>query len=58
MLDQGRQACPTKCEGCGIICIPDLDLINVMIYMVDEREDGKGMHGHGERIPLSSSLLG
>ena len=37
-------------NGCGIICIPDL--INVMIYMVDEREDGKGIHGHGERIAL------
>ena len=33
-------------SGCGIICIPDL--INAMIYMVDEREDGKGIHGHGE----------
>ena len=31
-------------SGCGFICIPDL--INVMIYMVDER------------ITLSSSLLG
>ncbi|KAL5488712.1 hypothetical protein EMCRGX_G017693 [Ephydatia muelleri] len=39
-------------SGFGIICIPDF--INVMIYIVDERKDGKGIHGHGERIALSS----
>ena len=42
-------------SGCGNFSIPDL--INVMIYMVDERKDGKGMHEHGERITLSSSFL-
>ena len=42
--------------GCGIVCIPDL--INVMIYMVDERKYGKGIHGNGERVTLSSSLFG
>ena len=42
-------------SGCGNISIPDL--INGMIYMVDERKDGKGIHEHGERITLSSSLL-
>ena len=47
----GQLAC-----GCGIICIPDLT--NVMIYMVHERKGGKSIHGHGERIALSSSLLG
>ena len=32
--------------------------MSCMIYIVDEREDGKGIHGHGERITLSSSLFG
>ena len=54
LVPPGAKVCNLT-SGCGIICIPGL--INVMIYMVDEREDGKGIHGHGERITLSSSLL-
>ena len=36
-------------SGCGIICISDL--INVLIYMVDEREEGKGNMGMARGSP-------
>ena len=62
MLDQGNKLVPpgvnidNLASGCGVICIPDLT--NVVVYMVNERKDGKSIHGHGKRIALSSSILG
>ena len=40
----GNLAC-----GCGIICIPDL--INVMVYMVDERKDARTYMGMARGSP-------